>query len=378
MYDPLIVDTFTRIYKEIAPQSVTAEPHRHALNEIAGARQSPALAVGPSRLDDIAASADEMLTLYELAQALGGQASVSELADVITRHLRRLIPSSLCVFFAYDPRTGEIEATHAVGEAASVVRGLKISLGERVSGWVAANRQTIVNSDPTLDLGDFARSSLPRLRSCLSTPLLVDDELIGVLTLYATATDGFNEDHRRIIEVVARHIAHAFKRASEFSGAERRDPLTGLPSLTQLEQFVTAVRVQQLTSESGLTLLFIEIVDLERITATHGQTVADEVLRHVVRHSRTRLRAADILFRYGSHEFVALLNDTDSATADTVAEGIRQALRENPLTLRTAAALPVDIEVNTVCAPRDGHSLTDLIATARIRGAVRPTDSTIH
>jgi diguanylate cyclase (GGDEF)-like protein/putative nucleotidyltransferase with HDIG domain len=378
MYDPLIVDTFIRVHKEIAPEHVTEGPRPKALNEIASARNSTAPASTPSRLDDIAASADEMLTLYELARALGGQASVSDAADVITKHLRRLIPASLCIFFAYNSRTDEIEAKYAVGDASSVVKGLRIGLGQRLSGWVAANRQTIVNSDPTLDLGEVARSASPRLRSCLSTPLLADDELIGVLSLYSNAMDGFNDDHRRIIEVVSRHVALTFKRATEFDSLAGRDLLTGLPSWAALEQFVTAARVQQLTRDSSLTLLFIEIANLKRVNAIHGAAVEDDLLNQVVRHARSGLRTADILFRYNSNEFVALLNDTSYERAEAVADRIRHTFSDNPLIVRTAGDMRVEIEVTTACAPQDGGSLADLIAAARTRAGAHQPESTIH
>src|SRR6266705_5136746 len=147
MYDPLVVDTFVRVHNEIAPGAISTGPSRHALNEITSSSQSASLGAGSSRLNEIAASADEMLTLYEMARALAGQASTSDTGDVIAKHLRRLIPSSLCVFYIYDAATDELEAKHTMGDATSVVRGLRIPLGQRLSGWVAANRRTIVNSD---------------------------------------------------------------------------------------------------------------------------------------------------------------------------------------------------------------------------------------
>src|SRR6185503_5712763 len=101
-------------------------------------------------------------------------------------------------------------ARHTAGEVGVDVRGMRIPLGQRLSGWVAANRQTIVNSDPTLDFGDVARSLVPRLRSSLSVPLMFNGQLIGVLSLYSELADGFTEDHRRVIEVVARQISHTF------------------------------------------------------------------------------------------------------------------------------------------------------------------------
>src|SRR5207245_11228340 len=187
-----------RLHRHIAPEALHPGPSRKALDEITGSTQIQSLGAGAARLSEIAASADEMLTLYELARALAGQASIGDTGDIIATHLRRLVPFSLCVFYMYDAARDELEARHAMGDANSVVKGLRIPLGQRLSGWVAANRQSIANSDPTLDLGEVARYVTPRLRSCLSTPLLSENTLVGVLTLYSTTTDGFAEEHRRI------------------------------------------------------------------------------------------------------------------------------------------------------------------------------------
>ena len=133
----------------------------------------------PRGLDEITASGDEMLTLYEIAGALGGQASIADTGDAIAKHLRRLVPFSLLVLYVYDQETDDLEARHAIGDAAPVVKGTRISIGQRLSGWVGANRQTIMNSDPVLDLGEMARAMTPRLRNCLSSPLILNGELSG-------------------------------------------------------------------------------------------------------------------------------------------------------------------------------------------------------
>jgi GAF domain-containing protein len=171
-----------------------------------------------------------MPTLYELARALAGQPSAEDAAVTITNHLRRLIPFSLCVFYAYDAFRDELEAIQAVGDGRSSVHGLRIPLGQRLSGWVAANRRTICNSDPTLDFGDAARSQTVRLRSCISTPLLSGEHLAGVMTLYATEMNAFTDDHRRIVELIARQIAHVFWRSADRDSEAHRDPLMGPPN----------------------------------------------------------------------------------------------------------------------------------------------------
>jgi diguanylate cyclase (GGDEF)-like protein/putative nucleotidyltransferase with HDIG domain len=358
MYDPLVVDKFIRVHRDIAPAVAPIGPPRDPFNEIKGSINNT-VGGSSSRLDEIAASADEMLTLYELARALAGQASVGDTGDIIAKHLRRLIPCSLCIFYIYEASTDELEARHAIGEATSVVKGLKVPLGQRLSGWVAANRQTILNSDPTLDLGEVARCVTPRLRSCLSTPLLADGSLVGVLTLYSAVTDGFNEDHRRIVEIIAREIGHTFKRAAEFDSFSRRDTLTGLPTLNHLESLVAK-------TTAHASLLLIDVVGLKQINMRHGRQVGDEVLRYVVRQTRTALRMADILFRSASDELVALLNDTDGETATNVASRLSATIRQEPFAY-DGLVVKVEATVTCVCAPSDGQSLNDLIAAARLR-----------
>jgi diguanylate cyclase (GGDEF)-like protein len=372
MYDPLIVDTFIQVHERIAPESLPSGPPRRALNEITSSGQAIPFVAGTSRLDEIAASADEMLTLYELARALGGQTSISDTGDIIAKHLRRLVPSSLCVFYIYDPTADELEAKHAMGEATSVIKGLRIPVGQRLSGWVAANRHTIANSDPVLDLGDVARSVNPRLRSCLSTPLLADDALVGVLTLYSATTDGFTEDHRRIVEVVARQIGHTFKSAVEFDNSARRDALTGLPNFKQLEDILDPHGTGNI---GDACLVLIDVRGLKQITVAHGRFAADEVVREVVHQARAGLRVADILFRSASDQLIALLSDADHDTGIAVANRIRKSINEKPV-VANGNVIEIDASVHCISAPADGRSLVELVTAARLRNLTStPTDS---
>lgn len=364
MYDPLIVDTFMEVHSEIAPNAISLGPPRSALNEITSSSQA-ALSGASPRLDDIAASADEMLTLYELARALTGQASISDTGDIISKHLKRLVPSSLCVFYLYDTSTDELEARHATGDETSVVKHLRIPLGQRLSGWVAANRQTIVNADPILDLGEVARCMTPRLRSCLSTPMTSDGTLIGVLTLYSATVDAFTEDHRRVIEAVARHIADTFKGAAEFENAGQRDPITGLPYLSKLEHLVASLDAS--AKGPSFSLVFIDVVDLKGVNVRYGRSAGDEVLRHVVKGTRQALRVADIVFRFGSDEFVVLLNETNPETAETIASTILARVHERPVVDHNGTPINVEVSVTSLHTPKDGESLHALLASARTR-----------
>ena len=188
-------------------------------------------------------------------------------------------------------------AAHASGEGASLFVGLRyFSRGQRLSGWVAANRRTILNSDPVLDLGDASRSLTPRLRSCLSTPLLERGQLVGVLSVYSPQQAAFSEDHKRIIEVIGRQVSKVIKQSLESQRVKvalERDSVTGLPHRDALETFVSA-ELESATPADSLSIILIQVTPNPAVSKLAGQPTTSS-LDTVIGEIRSALRAADVL-----------------------------------------------------------------------------------
>lgn len=373
MYDPLVVDTFIRVHNNIAP-TATLETQQSSLRAITEASVAPT-AVAPfqtARLEEIAASSDEMLTLFDLARSLTSNMSVHDATDLIAKHLRRLIPSSACVFYIYDVDTDELVATQASGEHAALIKGLRIPIGQRLSGWVAANRLTVRNSDPVLDLGESARAMTPRPRSCLSTPLVSDKTLVGVLSLYSSNKEAYGEDHERILEVVARQVSAAIADANT---AERhrsrslKDQSTGLPNLRHLMEFTEAQ-----FSKTGVPHRFCIL--LIRFSAEAGDRAVTTAL---VAALRRILRTADLLFRTADDELVAVLLNTDRSAALTMATKVAAALNA-----QMREHLSTRLRLGVACAPDDANTSDQLVRVARDRAvhganhSLEPPPESIH
>ena len=329
MYDPLVVDTFLRVHDRIVPPSIEDSEDNPSLSAIAEASSKSHLNQPQARrLDEIAGSTEEMLTLFDLARGLTLPLALDGAAEEISKHLRRLIPCSICILFAYDSAADELVAVHASGGNGSLVSGLRIGLGQRLSGWVAANRRSIRNSDPVLDLGEAARAMTPRPRSCLSAPLLVEKELIGVLTLYSTTQDAFSEEHQRVLEAVTRQVAAVIKRALISSDrVPAPDQLTGLATVKDIRAFgeiLTDVRTALPTS-----ILLIRITNLSFVNQRHGSELSAQLLNRMVGVLQHNLRSGDFWFRHAEDEFVALLGQTDFVTAETLRNRIQAAMLDD-------------------------------------------------
>jgi putative nucleotidyltransferase with HDIG domain len=213
MYDPLVVDTFIRVHGQISPAPSVPLERRASLNEVTESTGD----IGSAEPRTHARSGPEPTHIPGLATGLSNPQSVSQAGDAIVRHLRTLVPFSLSILYLYDVGLDQLVAEHVSGEAAYLVRDLRIARGDRLSGWVAANQQPIMNSDPMLDLGEISKATTPPLRTSLSVPLLAGGELVGVLTLYS-ATERFNDDHRQLLETVGHHAACSLQQTRESVG----------------------------------------------------------------------------------------------------------------------------------------------------------------
>jgi putative nucleotidyltransferase with HDIG domain len=200
MYDPLVVDTFVRTYAEIAPAALRAGQEARSILG-SDAANSDATITRPLR--QIRANATEAALLTRYGQQIRGATSPRDAIEAAVQCLRQLTPGTVYVWYLFDSRSDSLVCELAFGDQQNALRGLTIPLGERVSGWAGANRQTAVNSDATLDLAQISRLFDPALRSTISTPLANDDQLFGVLTAYACTEQAFSDGHRDIFEQVA-------------------------------------------------------------------------------------------------------------------------------------------------------------------------------
>jgi len=208
MYDPLVVDTFVRVQRDIAPASLP-QPRLDAIlrtfRDVNAAVPAAGLAAAPAPPAATGASASaELLAFVSLARLATGSPTFTDIGALAEGPVHRIAPDATFALFALDPAGGSILAQYVAGPEAAAVAGLAIRLGERLSGWSAATLQSVANSDARLDLADRAPASL---RVACASPLVHDGVAVGVLTLYAAAP--LADDQCRMLDMVAPHLATA-------------------------------------------------------------------------------------------------------------------------------------------------------------------------
>jgi putative nucleotidyltransferase with HDIG domain len=222
MYDPLVVDQFLSAYDEMVDVANEAGEQARTLLVSHATVNS-----GSSALEEIRAAAADGAVLVATRQNLLEARNLTEAINGLGQAVRQLTPSSACAFFRYSPESDDLFCECVSDDKFSALLGLRIRPGERVTGWVAANRQTISNSDATLDLGQAALVVEPRPRSAVSTPVLgPPGDFQGVLTAYSPVADVFTHRHvyafEQLANTLGEHLSTARPKASKLVSFQQR------------------------------------------------------------------------------------------------------------------------------------------------------------
>ncbi|RMG20330.1 MAG: sensor domain-containing diguanylate cyclase [Deltaproteobacteria bacterium] len=269
---------------------------------------------------------DELEILAEMGRSISGTLDLAELLPLVARETLKLVgSSSRCMIALSHPET---EAVHLMvfDESGRQTHEDAIPAGAGLTGRVMQGRKTLL-------LGDLQREveglSLPeeyndrRIHSWLGTPLIVQDEVIGMLNVQSTERHAYDDERIRVFETLAAQAAVAIQNARLYELATV-DALTGLYVRRYFDLRLHEEWMEVKRYGGDFAVLFLDLDDFKALNDTHGHLVGDEVLRQVGQVIRACMRETDIPCRYGGEEFAAVMPHTDLAAAAAVAERIRR------------------------------------------------------
>jgi diguanylate cyclase (GGDEF)-like protein len=128
------------------------------------------------------------------------------------------------------------------------------------------------------------------------------------------------------------------------------DPLTGVANRRAWEAEASRSLARAGRTGEPLTVAILDLDDFKVVNDREGHGAGDRLLREVATQWRVRLRASDLLGRYGGDEFVLCLPGTDGPAAAEILE-------------RLDCGLPISWSVGTATA-QTGDSLATLLQRA--------------
>src|ERR1700674_5077929 len=142
-----------------------------------------------------------------LATSLDLDTTLRRIAEVV----RKVIDYEIFAILLLNEKTQELRVRFQVGYPPESAYSARVKVVEGVTGQAAQPRKAILVTDVTQDPAYIA--AVPNVRSELAVPLITKNRVIGVIDLEARDPGYFNEEHSRLLTLIASRIASGIENA---------------------------------------------------------------------------------------------------------------------------------------------------------------------
>jgi PAS domain S-box-containing protein len=171
---------------------------------------------------DLERSRSLLRIINDFALRLLGIATQTELVWYVAREVVGRLGFVDCVVYLVDPHKKVLRQAAAIGientERDRIINALEIPIGKGITGHVARTREPLTIEDLNKDSRYIP--DVEEARSEICVPLIIDDEVVGVIDCEDTRPGHFDDEHLELLTTVAAMTSAKLKMINQTLRAE--------------------------------------------------------------------------------------------------------------------------------------------------------------
>lgn len=154
--------------------------------------------------------------LCELCRLIRESSMEKQTCEKILKLIGKSIEYSSASLFLLDKRKNQIEEVASIGKKVDLIDFVKFNVGSGFSAWVAMEKRPII-------LSNLRRKRFKNgIRSFLSVPIVLREELFGVMNLSHIKPNAFGAKDLKFLNLISSPIALGLERMFYYSEIEKR------------------------------------------------------------------------------------------------------------------------------------------------------------
>jgi diguanylate cyclase (GGDEF)-like protein len=209
------------------------------------------------------------------------------------------------------------------------------------------------------------QSAPPGPYICL--PLSVRGNLLGLLNLRSAPGESLGPQQRQLLSVLGEVIKlslSSLKLRDALRAQAIRDPLTGLFNRNYLDETLLRELSRSARHQAQLCVAMLDVDGFKSFNDTYSHHAGDVLLKALAEFFLKKLRASDIVCRYGGDEFVLVLPDTDLQQVADRLNRMRAEVRNMQCEYEGRILPAASVSIGVAQWPDHGASSEDLIQAA--------------
>lgn len=306
------------------------------------------------------------LNLHSFSEEIKGMADLGQAAQKIVSEAYEVLgKADECVLYLVNESRQDLSLVAGVGGGQTPSRENDVNVFDQ---WVLKRNQAIMVEDSKKDFrfSNDARTPHDQIRSVCVSPLITENNILGVLRASSATPGAFTMDDLRLLDIfaglgaVTLHNILLYQRMGELA---IRDSLTGLYLNRYFQERVNEEIQRANSNKLPFSLILIDIDFFKRYNDEYGHSAGDLVLRNIALIIQNCVDVQGTAARYGGEEFMVLLPDAPKAKGVEMAEKIRREIQKSKFTLRRMEGR-VTASMGVAAYPEGGRTRDELIWTA--------------
>ena len=248
--------------------------------------------------------------------------------------------ADIIAFFIFNRKEYSLELINSFKKDSQQI--IKEKNGDIIDWWVLKHGQTLLIDDIGNDFRFDPNKCLSfqdrKNRSILASPLVVKNNLYGVIRIEAKRTHRFNLEDARILRTIAELAAISLDKTYLFEKTEKiaiQDSLTKLFLRNYFKQRIEEEILRYKKSKRCFGIIMADIDDFKKINDTYGHPAGDLVLKKVAGIiNKITADSGNISCRFGGEEFVSLVVNTDENGIFQLAQLIKNTVEQKEISFR--------------------------------------------
>jgi phosphoserine phosphatase RsbU/P len=158
--------------------------------------------------------------LLEVADVVNTTLDLDTTLRRVAELVRKVIDYEIFAILLLNEKTQELRIRFQVGYTKEVAERTRVKVGQGVTGLAALNREAVLVGDVSEDPRYI--SGAANVRAELAVPLIVKNQLIGVLNLESRQPNYFTEEHKRLLMLIASRMAVGIENARLYTRTTRQ------------------------------------------------------------------------------------------------------------------------------------------------------------
>ncbi|MDO8886372.1 sensor domain-containing diguanylate cyclase [Candidatus Oleimmundimicrobium sp.] len=262
----------------------------------------------------------ELEMIYRTVKDIHSTLDIKEIAHIIKEILNKVLGLDFYSLMVYDKL--EKDFVFQTG------KGFSKSVQEQI---LKQAREHKTDQPEGFSFSTEKKTASKEKHSIRCMSLYAHNCLVGEFCTLMENLNSLSEEDFELITVVATQMAIAVENSILYEMTKRlatTDGLTGLYNYRYFRNKLSGELSRASRYNRPLSLIMLDLDDFKSYNDTYGHPQGDKLLRKIAKILTGNCRGSDIVARYGGEEFVVILPETDEQGAFSVAEKVRQAVKE--------------------------------------------------